>query len=177
MSDEINTGLPSPELRTQQFFDQQYTDLAENLVGMTIAVPGTQNRIVVTGADAYEKASNEKAPYKPVLAMEPGTLAAIDYPFRRAVLPLLAAREGDGNGACVRISGATVSENGKIVKVTKGTDILQRLGIPTGSQARLAFMDPSETLFVVTSEPEINDSQKISSAGDELERAFDEIGK
>lgn len=177
MSDELNTGLPSPEIRTQQFFDQQYTDLADALVGMTIAVPGTQSRIVVAGADAFEKASNAKAPYKPVLTMEPGTLAAIDYPFRRAVLPLVAAREGEGNGACVRIAGATVSENGKIVKITKGSDILQRLNVPTGGQVKLAFMDPSETLYVVSDGPEAIRLQEIPSAGDELERAFDRIGK
>lgn len=176
MSDEMHGGAESPEIRTQQFFDQQFPDLATALVGMTIAVPGTQDRIVVTATEPFEKATNQKHPYKPVLDMDPGTLAAIDYPFRKAVLPLIAAREGDANGACVRITGATISEQGRVKQIKKGADILDKLGIVPNGSARLAFLDPSSTLFVVSQEENASSGEHVS-AGDELEKAFDQIGK
>ncbi len=179
-NDERNSGLLSPEVRTQQFFDQQFPDLAEALVGMTIAVPGTQNRIVVTATEGYEKATNLKQPYKQVLEMEHGTLAAIDYPFRKAVLPLIAAREGEGKGACVRIMGATTNELGKVKPLKKGADILDALMVETGGAAKLAFLDPSNILYVLKGlegSEAAGSPETIISAGDELERAFDEIGK
>lgn len=176
MSDEMHSGVETPEVRTQRFFDQQFPDLADALVGMTIAVPGTQNRITVTATEPYARETNTKGVYKPVLTMTPGTLAAIDYPFRKSVLPLIAAKEGEESGACVRITGATISEQGKMTQVKKGRDILSRLGIEPNGSARLAFLDPSSTLFIVTGEENVSVGQQLS-AGEELERAFDEIGK
>lgn len=179
MKNPWEDGNISPEQRTENFFAQDYADLASSLVGMTIAVPGSQNRIVIAQTDPFERETNKRPPYKSILDMPAGRLAAIDFPFRKAVLPLVTALQGEEGGACVRIVAADIFSNGSAKRIKKGADLLTHLGIETGSAPRLAFRDPSNTLYVeISDDKNVKDTQisPQSTAGEELDKFMDGFG-
>lgn len=143
----------SPEERTTAFFQQDVHQLGERLSGMWIQNQQTGQKVRVDGTKAYEKDMNRRHPYTPVLEMDAGRLFACDWPFRNTVLPLVSALDGKEIGACVQITEAAKPKNGEGVEAVKRIrDVATILSVEKGTSQRLAFLDDSDTLYVVQDE-------------------------
>lgn len=86
-------------------------DLAAQLQGRELQLP--DGRVVtITQADAFDRASNSKGVYRPMLEMRPGQVFVARV--QSAFMFLIVALEGPLAGACVRIKGLDTPEAGEI---------------------------------------------------------------
>lgn len=98
-------------MERSSIFKLDFTHLAQELLGREIELP--DGRVVtITQTDPFDRKSNEKGIYKPMLQMQPGQVFVARV--QGAFMFLIVALGNKLSGACVRIKGLDTPEAGEI---------------------------------------------------------------
>lgn len=137
---------------SMSLFDKSYENLSDLVCGRTIHVSG--RRFTIMAAEGYSRRENEAPLYRPLTTMTPGQVYCPRQ--RRAILFLIACRDGMAYGGCILIrelrtptgavftGPAAVSEalgigmhkaTGRMVELPEG-DLRLELNAPPDSQGR-----------------------------------------
>lgn len=137
----------SAERRTAELWRLNYSQLEPELTSRPIGVYGTDILMRLGKVIPFPKSENQGPAYRRVIAKNPGE---IDVTMVSAnPVTLVAALDQEELGGCLKFQEGVLvtSEGGRKLGGPKAVTLA--LGLERGVNARLAFMNETETLYIV----------------------------
>lgn len=146
----LETG--SPAERTAVLAKLPYNELAGALRERRVVSRRPDGIILVTNAIGYPWSQNDTSNYRVVRTVDPLTLCVVYS--NGNLITLAAALDNNERGGCVKLDKASlIGADDTLTRKLGPRDITTTLGLARGTGSRLAFVDDSLDLFVVSEDP------------------------
>ena len=137
----------SPQERTAYLGRLNHDEMAAQLEGVRLTSRLNGGIVQVTSAQGFDRPSNSRGVYAPLLGMDPLEIHACYVQGR--LMTLVAAMDGGERGGCVKLNRGIEVINGQLRPMKGASDISRVLGLERGVRARVTFDDDSPDLYVV----------------------------